>query len=133
MRTCKAVVGVASLLVLAVVLSGCWLLPISIDETADGTAQSVEVGHEILIRLTGNAATGYQWIREAPESFDGTPLEVVSEGDYELDDPDVCGGPGVFTFRYRAVASGIVSLAFSYRKPWEDESTDAFSVIVWAR
>jgi predicted secreted protein len=133
MRTCRAAVAVASLFVLAAALAGCWLLPVSIGEEADGTARSVEIGHEILIRLAGNAATGYQWIREAPESFDGTPLEVVSEGDYELDDPNVCGGPGVFTFRYRAVASGIVPLVFAYRKPWEDDATGTFSVTIWVR
>jgi predicted secreted protein len=133
MRTCKVGAGVASLLVLVAALSGCWLLPISIDDEADGTVRSVEVGDEILVRLSGNATTGHQWIREAPESLDASPLEAVSEGDYASDDPDSCGGEGVFTFRYRAVASGLVSLEFSYRKPWEDESTDTFSVTIWVR
>ena len=133
MKTWKATACIAGTLVLASMLSGCWLLPVSIDETADGTVRSVEVGDEILIRLSGNVSTGQQWIRQSPASLEGTPLEAVSEGEYELDDPDVCGGPGDFLFRYRATTSGTVELLFEYRKPWEDEPTDTFSIILWAQ
>ncbi|MFC2077672.1 protease inhibitor I42 family protein [Candidatus Bipolaricaulota bacterium] len=133
MRTYKVLAVIAGLLALATMLSGCWLLPVTIDETADGTVQSIEIGDEILIQLSGDASTGFQWIRAEPESLDGTPLEVVSEGDYEPDDPGVCGGSGVFSFRYHAVASGTIALSFAHRRPWEDETAGSFSIIIWVR
>ena len=55
------------------------------------------------------------------------------EGEYEAADPSVCGGPGVFTFRYEAVASGTITLSYAHRRPWEDEVIGEFSVIIWVR
>jgi len=133
MNKLRPIACIAGLIGLAAVLSGCWLLPIPIDESADGTAQTAEIGREILIQLAGTASTGHQWIRKAPASFDGAPLEVISEGDYAADDPNVCGGPGTFTFRYRAIAEGTIELVFEYRRPWETDIVDTFSVIVWVR
>ncbi|MGB2982777.1 MAG: protease inhibitor I42 family protein [Candidatus Bipolaricaulia bacterium] len=133
MRRGRLMVGLSALFAVAIALSGCWFLPITLDEAADGSARSVEVGDTIDIRLTGNASTGYQWIRIEPESFEGTPLEAIEEGEYKLEDPEVCGGPGVFTSRYRAVAPGTITLGFAYQRPWEEESIDEFSVIIWVQ
>ena len=129
----KVLTGIAGLTAIALLLSGCWFLPITLDSSADGTVQSVEVGDTILIRLSGNVSTGNQWIRIEPTSFDGSSLQALEEGKYAPDDPDVCGGPGTFTFRYEAVASGTVELTFAYKRPWEDEQTDGFTVIIWAK
>ena len=125
--------GISGLIALVSLFSGCWFLPITLDDTADGTAQSVNVGDRITIQLSGNASTGYQWIRVHPESLDGSLLAAIEEGEYAQEDPSVCGGPGVFTFRYEAVTSGIITLSYAHRRPWEDEVIGEFSVIIWVR
>lgn len=125
--------GIGGLIALVSLLSGCWFLPVTLDDSADGTARSVNVGDTIYIKLSGNASTGYQWIRSDPESLDGSPLAAIEEGKYAQEDPAVCGGPGVFTFRYEAVASGIITLSYAHRRPWEDEMIDEYSVIIWVR
>jgi len=114
-------------------LTGCWMLPVSIDQADDGSVQAIEVGDVIRIELAGNISTGYQWIRVAPVSLVDTPLESIEEGTYEQDDPDVCGGPGTFTFAYRAVTSGTVELGYDYARPWEPDPIDSFSIIVWVK
>lgn len=128
-----AFVGVGGLIALVSLFSGCLFLPVTLDDTADGTAQSVNIGDRIYIQLSGSASTGHQWIRVRPESFDGSPLAAVEEGEYEPENPSVCGGPGVFTFRYEAVASGTITLSYAHRRPWEDEAIGEFSVIIWVR
>jgi len=129
----RVLAGIAALAGAALVLSGCWFLPITLDDSADGTVHSIEVGDTMIIRLSGNAATGYQWVRTEPASFDGSPLRMIEEGEYTLDDPGVCGGSGTFTFRYEAVVSGTVAFTFAYKRPWEDEQIDSFGVIIWVK
>jgi len=118
---------------LVVALSGCWSLPISLNMADDGSVQAVDVGDVVRIRLPGNAATGHQWSRVEPTSFGDGPLEIIDEEVFSPDDPNLCGGPGVFTYRYRAVAAGTVTLSFVYRLAWEDEILDEYSVIVWVK
>jgi len=132
-RNAKRMVGVTGLAVVTVVLAGCWFLPITLNETADGTVQSIEIGDTLIIELAGNASTGFQWVRIEPASFGDGPLEVVSEGDYAPDDPALCGGPGVFSYTYEAVASGTLTLSYVYKQPWEDEVVDEYSVMIWVR
>jgi len=132
-RNVKRVVGLAGLAFAAVVLAGCWFLPITFDETTDGTVQSIEIGDTIIIELSGNASTGFQWVRVEPASFGDGPLEIVSEGEYMPDDPALCGGPGAFSYTYEAVASGMLTLSYVYKRPWEDEVVDEYSVTIWVR
>lgn len=132
-RRAGAFAGIGGLIALVLLFSGCWFLPITLHDTDDGTFQSVNVGDRISIQLPGSASTGHQWIRVGPESFDGSPLAAIAEGEYEQEHPSVCGGPGVFTFRYEAVASGTITLSYVHRRPWEDEVIGEFSVIIWVR
>lgn len=129
----RASLAIAGLAATSLFLSGCWLLPMTLDETADGSVRTIDVGDTIRIVLEGNISTGYQWIRTAPASLVGTPLEAVEEGEYEQDDQDVCGGPGTFSFLYRAVASGTIELVFEYTKPWEEEPVDTFTLALWVK
>jgi len=127
----RVLAALLALALSALFLFGCWFIPLSIDESADGSIQTIRIGDTIRIVLAGNASTGYQWIRVEPDSLVGTVLESIEEGTYEQDDAHVCGGPGTFTFRYEAVASGTIELVYAYAKPWEGDPVDTVSVIVW--
>lgn len=114
-------------------LSGCLVSTHVLTNADDGTIQAVDVGDDILIRFSGNASTGFQWERTSPTTLEGTPLEPVEEGSYESLG-SAPGSPGLFSFRYSAVSQGTVTLAFAYRRPWEDEPPLAtYAVVIWAR
>lgn len=121
------------LLAAAVGLSAC-LVPTHVLSDADGgKIRAVDVGDEVLIRLSGNASTGFQWERTAPIAFADTPLEPIREGSYKSLG-SALGIPGFFSFRYSAVRQGTVTLTFTYLRTWEDEPPLAtYTVVIWVR
>jgi len=130
-RLPRGIVFAVFLLAVALGLSGC-LVSMHV-LTDDGKIQAVDVGDDILIRLSGNATTGFQWERTSPIALEGTPLEPVEEGSYKSLG-SMPGSPGLFSFRYSAVSQGTVTLTFAYLRPWEDEPPLAtYTVVIWAR
>jgi len=124
---------VTVVLLVAVGLGGCLPSVHALTEADHGRLVVVEVGDEIVIRLSGNASTGYQWERSSPTEFESTALAPIAEADYESLG-SAPGSPGLFTFRYIAVERGTVTLQFEYRRPWEDEPPlDRISIVLWAR
>ena len=113
-------------------LTACSLLTLVLDESDSGTIRSMDVGELLRIELDGNASTGYEWIRTQPASLEGSPLVSEKEGDYQPLGVQPVGGPGTFCFRYRAMQTGTVTLAFEYRRPWEpDDPIDTYTVTIW--
>ncbi|MFC2078976.1 protease inhibitor I42 family protein [Candidatus Bipolaricaulota bacterium] len=127
--------GLAVTLVLVLFgLCGCSLFTTTVDESDSGSIQKLDVGDLLQIRLIGNASTGYEWVRVEPVSFEGSPLEVVKEKDYQTLEHQLVGAPGEFIFRYRALRPGTVTLQFLHRRPWDvEDPIDTFSVTVWVR
>jgi len=121
-----------SLVLLA--LCGCSLFVTTIDESDAGSIQTLDVGDFLLIRLEGNATTGYEWVLVEPAALAGSPIEIVKEGDYQTSECQLVGEPGEFVFRYRAMRPGTVTLGFEYRRPWDPgDPIDTYSVTVWVR
>ena len=127
--------GVLAALILGLFgLVGCNLFNTTVDEADFGSIQTLAVGDILLIQLMGNATTGYEWARVSPSSLEGTPLDVVGEGDYQPLGCEAVGGPGQYTFRYRAMRLGTVVLEFEYRRPWElEDPIDSYMITVWVR
>jgi len=129
--------GGALLLVvlLAIGLAGCRLFPVVVTDADAGSIHAVDVGDTVEVRLPGNASTGYEWIRTAPDPLDGHPLEIIEEGAYKVGTSGIhpVGEPGEFRFRYRAVDHGTMTLVFAYRRPWEPEPIEVLSFVVWVR
>jgi len=115
-------------------LAGCSLFTTTIDEIDSGSIQNLDVGALLVIRLEGNASTGYEWVRVAPASLEGSPIEIVKENDYQDLGTPIPGAPGEFIFRYRAMCPGTVTLEFEHRRPWEATTPiDGYSVTVWVQ
>ena len=132
-RLLRGILGTVFLLAVALGLSGCLVSMHVLTDADDGRIQAVDVGDDILIRLSGNASTGFQWERASPITLEGTPLEPVEEGSYQSLG-SMSGSPGRFSFRYRAVSQGTATLTFAYLRPWEDEPPLAtYTVVIWAR
>lgn len=127
----KARNGFVTILVLVIFgLFGCSL--VTVDEADFGSIQRLDVGNLLVIRLMGNATTGYEWVRSKPASLEGSPIEIVKEGDYQTLGRQMVGASGEFVFRYRAMRPGTVTLEFEYRRPWDPEDPiDTYSVTAW--
>ena len=121
-----------ALAVLAVIvtLSGCTQVR-TIDASDDGRLIQLERGDTLVVRLRGNPSTGASWAFVEPPN--PMVLEQVGEMTFVADDEDVCGSPGTFTFRFRALKSGTTRLNLRYGRAWEDEILDGFSAIVFVR
>ena len=132
MKTRNGCIGILLLVMFG--LFGCSLSMVTVDETDFGSIQRLDVGELLLIRLQGNATTGYEWVRVKPASLEGSPIEIVKEGDYQTLGCQLVGAPGEFAFRYRAMSLGTVTLEFEHRRPWDPEAAiDTYSITIWVR
>lgn len=116
------------LMVAMAVLSGCARIQV-VDATADGGLIQLREGDLVTVHLRGNPSTGASWAFSQP--LDSTVLEPTDEISFSADVDDVCGSPGTFTLRFRAVGPGTTRIALQYGRAWEDDVLDAFAVIVY--
>ena len=123
--------GWVVLLAAVLFLSGCLGRLFILDEADDGGLKTIKVGDIVVVQLRGNPSGGYLW--QLVDTVKETVLQSVGEGEFVPDNPNVCGGDGVWKFRFRAVASGTTRLGFVYRRPWEEQASDSFSVIIYVK
>lgn len=115
-------------------LAGCSLFTTTLDNADSGSIQRLDVGDLLVVRLAGNASTGYEWARVEPSSLEGSPVAIVKETEYQIFGCPLPGAPGEFVFRYRAMRPGTVTLGFEHNRPWEtDDPIDRYTVTVWVR
>ncbi len=97
-------------------------------EEGDGPTVSRRVGVYLLVALPGHPTTGFGWeVKEKPDF-----LTRIEGQDYRPSS-DLIGAGGTFYFRDEVTASGTGTLAFAYRRPWEDvppEKTFSLQVTV---
>lgn len=124
-------VGWVVFLATALFLSGCLSHLFILDEADDGGLKTIKVGDIVVVQLRGNPSGGYLW--QLVDTVKEAVLESLEESEFVPDNPNVCGGSGVWKFRFRAVASGTTPLDFVYRRPWEEETSDTFSVIIYVK
>ena len=119
---------------LVVLLTGCSSGgEVLLDETANGTQSTLEVGQTLVVSLPSNVTTGYSW---EVESIDPAVLSQTGDPEYVSEaDEGVVGGGGTETFRFEAVAPGRVQLTLIYHRPFEEgvDPIDTFTVTVEVR
>ena len=99
-----------------------------IDETNDGQMVNLREEEHLMVALSGNATTGYEW--EVEEAPDPSILQFVEGLDY-LSFSSLIGAPGTFLFRYEVKASGRGNLNLRYQRPWESlPPLKTFSVFI---
>ena len=96
----------------------------------NGSTVTLNAGDSLVVELRGNASTGYAWQRTG--SLEETILYPVEEGTYRPD-RNVPGSSGTFAFRYLAASGGTTPLGYVYKRSWEAEILDSFSVTVVVR
>ena len=86
----------------------------------DGQEISIRIGDDLLVALPGNPTTGFEWLNNV--LYEYAVLRPVGETPYEFRseaDPHLVGSPGVFLFRYQAIAADSQWFRFAYSRPWE--------------
>ncbi len=92
-----------------------------LDAGDDGAVVEVEVGEEIVLRLEGNATTGYAWQVTAE---DPAVLSLRGGPDYESSS-DADGAGGTYTFHFDALGPGETQVVLQYFPTWEEPSGTA--------
>ena len=105
------------------------LAAMELDESSNGKTASAVVGQEIIIRLKGNATTGYSWV---VGKIEGDALGQVGKVKYVSDQPPMpagggdrrlmrhkVGGGGKYVFTFRATKAGTAKLTLEYKRLWE--------------
>jgi inhibitor of cysteine peptidase len=98
---------------LAAAHPGAGLRTITVGPKANGTVVRPQVGDTLVVRLPGNATTGYRWAVVGAPSV----LRPLSSA-YVVASPGRLGQGGTYVFRFR-VRSGSGLLRLDYRRPWE--------------
>ena len=96
------------------------IIEIEVDIEDNGTQVSLEKGDFLLVSLSSNSSTGYQW--EVADINTSVLQQVqVGESTYVLPESPLIGASGIEVFRFRAVDSGTSSLKLIYKQPWSTE------------
>lgn len=75
----------------------------------------LNTGDTLTLALEGNPTTGYDW---EVESNDPAVLELSGEPEYSSES-SATGAGGTYTYRFKAVAKGQVTLRLIYHQPFE--------------
>jgi inhibitor of cysteine peptidase len=83
-----------------------------------GAAVSLRVGDRLMVALTGNSTTGYQW--ENALLYEYAVLRETQSAEYRASThPEgMVGVGGEFLFRYEAADVGPQAFRFIYHQPW---------------
>lgn len=111
------------LLICIAVLSGCAQPPNKAIELTDADSnKTIEVttGEEIMLRLTANQSTGYNWVY-----LDTTQdmIKLVNDN-YETDPKfkNANGAGGKHTFHFKAMKPGTSEIHMLYSRSWEKDA-----------
>lgn len=97
-------------------------------EEEDGKKVEVEIGRRIIVGLSGNKTTGYQW---ELKGLTGEAVRQAGEADYVSDWSLASGTGGTFLFTFLAEEEGESVLHLVYRRPWEEKKPiETFTVTV---
>ena len=96
-----------------------------VTQKQNGETVTLPVGDTLAIELAGNPTTGYEWVVAQADAH----LLEAAETEYQPDS-DALGAGGRYTFRFRALASGSTPVVLAYRRSWEPDPIETFSLTV---
>jgi len=100
-----------------------------VGKEANGTFGEVDAGQTGTINLPGNPTTGYEWSAQPP---DDPAVSALGPGEYQADPTGegLVGSGGQYFFRFRAERPGAAKITLSYRRSWEKNASEIFTVLV---
>lgn len=99
------------------------------DDSADGKKIAAAAGQLVVIKLAGNATTGYLW---GQPDLQGASLKAVGKTEY-LASPAPRGMVGTGGHAYvllEAAAAGKTTVTLAYKRPWETQANRTFRLQV---
>ena len=112
------------------VLAGLWVAGGAVAAEIDLLAQSPEtpvevaIGDVLVVRLQGNASTGYAWER-VDEDHGVLVQERATRPASKPERPPMIGAPTTAAWRFRAERAGAAELHLVYRQPWRKDKPPA--------
>jgi predicted secreted protein len=119
MGKCRAILLAAAVLGVAATAAAA-TRTVTISEAFDGGLVNLAPGDELVVRLSGNAGTGYVWTL----AFLNADV-LKPEGGSSAEQAPIPGAPGVKVFRFRAANRGPASVGFAYGRPSENDAAPA--------
>ncbi len=108
--------------ILLTLMSSCDTTPTVSSNTLtmedNGSAITLSVGDPLVIQLTSNHSTGFEWVVLQDAA---TLLTQDGEPDYDVKPGGGDGAGGHETWRFKATAPGEATLELGYRRPWETD------------
>ena len=95
----------------------------------------LDVGDVLVVRLRGNASTGYAWGRIddglglLEQIRSPTPVAPAATDPETASKPPVVGGPTVQVWYFRAEKAGETELRLVYRRPWIADAKPASELV----
>ena len=88
---------------------------VKVGEEQNGRTVTLFRGQDIVISLSSNPTTGFDWLLRA---FDPSLLEQT-DIIFKPGSPSNVGSGGVKSYTFKAVMNGSTGLTFAYHRPWE--------------
>jgi inhibitor of cysteine peptidase len=100
----------------------------TVTQEMNGQTITLKAGDSFIVKLAGNPTTGYSW--QLADHDEGI-VKLNGDPDYKSDS-SLTGSGGMYTYHFKAVNSGTVTLKFDYLRTWETGVAPAqtFSVII---
>jgi inhibitor of cysteine peptidase len=108
----------APLMIAALLGWTCQAADVPVGSDQNGKTITVAPGDSIVITLSGNPTTGFQWTVAGKP---GPALEQVGEVEYKPSAarPGVVGSGGAFVVRFKAAEAGQATVKMAYARSWE--------------
>jgi inhibitor of cysteine peptidase len=87
-------------------------------EKNNGTTVNIRTGDTLEVQLKGNPTTGYNW---ELENKDLKILTMIGGPEYTSQNKESIGSAGVFTLRFKSIATGQEPLKLIYHRSWEKD------------
>ena len=102
---------------------------IVLQKEACGDYVEAMVGQFVTIKLPGNPSTGYEWTALPPDH--GSLVQVGSAEFHQDAAPEgKVGTGGMYVFHFRADQVGAAKITLLYKRNWEKEAAERFTVMV---
>jgi len=101
--------------ILLATLAGCGNKTVKVDQSMNGQTITVKKGETIVISLTGNPTTGFNW---AAADLDTAILAQQGDAAFKADS-NLIGAGGTVTLTFEAVGTGTTTLTLNYMRSWE--------------
>jgi inhibitor of cysteine peptidase len=112
----RRVLPVAGIALCLFLLTGCEKM-VKVDSSMNGSSVTFEQGQQMVLKLTSNPTTGYDW---EITGLDTSILQQTGEVDYKSDSM-LIGSGGTDTWTFKAVGSGNTHLTLVYHRSWEKD------------